>query len=333
MATLYVADQDAVVQRVGERVRVVCEDKVLARVPARNLESVFVFGDVTVTAPAIALMAKHEVQLAFLDRRGRFQARLICGRAPLGPPHRLRAQYRWAANPALVLASAAAVVSAKLTASRAWLLRLRRNHPDLGLDEAVDVIGRLRRAARASGDLKAVRGIEGRGAAVNFHALRAAIRSELPFPGRVRRPPTDLTNALLSLGYSLIRCEVEGQLHAQGLDAQVGFLHAERAGRPALALDLMEEFRVAVVDRLVLRCLNLRIIQEADADDDETRGVRLKPDACRRFVREYDRIMTALIRRRDGRLTSWRRVMHQQAREMLLATRDERPYRPCEIRL
>jgi CRISP-associated protein Cas1 len=130
-----------------------------------------------------------------------------------------------------------------------------------------------------------------------------------------------------------LRCEVEGQIRGQGLDPHVGFLHVERSGRPALALDLMEESRTAIVDRLALRCLNLRQIQERHCEDDEERGCRLAPAGRETYVREYHRVMTRPFTLRSGKKVTWRRVLHLQAREPLEAIRAERAYRPSEAPL
>src|SRR5262249_35966956 len=148
---------------------------------------------------------------------------------------------------------------------RVTLLRAARNSDEIHVDDAVESIrGAEHRAERAE-ELDVLRGHEGEGSAAYFGVFGRLIKAEnFSFTKRVRRPPTDPVNALLSFGYALLANDVHAAVNVLGFDPYCGYLHADRYGRPSLALDLMEEFRPLVVDAVVLSCLNKRIIQPED---------------------------------------------------------------------
>ena len=144
------------------------------------------------------------------------------------------------------------------------------------------------RAAEKCRDLDVLRGHEGDGSAAYFGVFGYMIKQVLSFPGRVRRPPTDPVNAMLSFGYTLLHNDLHGACNVVGFDPYVGYLHADRYGRANLPLDLMEEFRPIVIDSVVLTCINKRIIQQEDFDVELGGAHRLSPDARRRFLLQYE---------------------------------------------
>lgn len=257
--TLYVMTQGAYLRLEGETLVVEVERQKRLQVPMHHLGSVVIFGDVLVSPAALHRCADDGRGVMLLDRHGRFKARLegsLSGNILLR-----QAQHRAAATQALDMARA--FVAGKLRNARQVALRGARESRDDGDREALRQCGRLlaghiRRLPDAA-TLDEARGIEGDGARVYFdavrHLIRADARETFPFERRSRRPPLDRFNALISFIYTLLVHDCRAAVEAVGLDSQLGFLHAVRPGRPALALDLMEEFR-PLADRLALTLIN-----------------------------------------------------------------------------
>jgi CRISPR-associated protein Cas1 len=209
---------------------------------------------------------ERNVSISFMSEQGRFQARVVP--AVSGNVLLRRQQYRLADQPDACLGVARAVIAAKIQNSRMLLLRAARE------SDVEDSISALRRAAdrlacaldtlSGSTSLDAARGCEGDAARVYFDAFNHMIRQQreaFSMNERTRRPPQDPLNALLSFLYSVLTHDAAAALEAVGLDPAVGFLHVDRPGRLSLALDLVEEFRPLVCDRLALALINLRQVQ------------------------------------------------------------------------
>ncbi|MCS7043473.1 MAG: CRISPR-associated endonuclease Cas1, partial [Bryobacteraceae bacterium] len=289
VTTVFVCQPGAVLARRSRRLVVQADGGELVEIPVRETAAVALFGPVQVTAQALALLFRHRVPLAFFSRQGRLRGRL----APALSSHaglRLE-QYRAAGEAACCLRLARPLVEAKLANSARLLAAYRRNYPGEALAAAQQRLAGLARQAREAASLAELLGCEGAGAAVYFNAVAALNRSGLAFAGRRMHPPPDPFNALLSLGYTLALTELLGLAEARGLDPYVGFLHRTGYGRPSLALDLVEPFRPALVDRLTLRLVNERILTAADFQARTPAGGRpsvvLKPEALRRYLEHY----------------------------------------------
>ena len=265
--TLYVMTQGAYLHLEGETLVVEIERQKRLQVPLHHLGSVVIFGDIMVSPAALHRCADDGRGVVLLDRHGRFKARL---EGPLSGNILLRqAQHRAAAAQALELARA--FVAGKLRNARQIVLRGAR---DCGNDADREVLrhrgrllaGHIRRLP-GTATLDEARGAEGDGARVYFEAIRHLIRADarevFSFERRSRRPPRDRFNALISFLYTLLVHDCRSAVEGVGLDAQLGFLHAVRPGRPALALDLMEEFR-PLADRLALTLINRGQLTEKD---------------------------------------------------------------------
>jgi len=296
--TLYVTTQGAVLRLEHDTVRVIVDDETLARLPLVRLEAILAFGRVTVTTPLIHRCAEDGRSVAWLTAHGRFRARLTGG--TLGNVLLRRAQHKALDDPDCTLALARQCVAGKVQNARSLLLRSARDTYN-GTDETElrDVarrMGDLLAEIRRSADLDALRGLEGSAARAYFAAFSRMVRadrSNFSPTGRSRRPPRDRANALLSFGYALLRAECEAALEGVGLDPQVGYLHSLRPGRPALALDLMEELRPAIIDRLVLRMINRRQIRVEHFEQTPGGAVSLN-EAGRRAT------LAAYQKRKDG---------------------------------
>lgn len=248
-------------------IRVGGEEKV--RVPAHTIESILCFGNATVSTPLIRFCGLNGIALSFLSENGQFYGR-IHGPASGNVLLRQR-QFLLCADPAASARYASGFLCGKLLNSKNLLLRAARESPDPA------AAGRLRTAAAAIADmaesleppasLESLRGVEGAAAQLYFACFDEMLRAKDPqlrFEQRSRRPPKNEVNAVLSFAYALLKNDMQAALEAVGLDPACGFLHTLRPGRPALALDLMEELRAPLCDRFVLALFNRGQLRAAD---------------------------------------------------------------------
>jgi len=289
--TLYVTTQGAYLSREGETVLVRVDQEAKLRVPIHTLGGIVCFGQVSCSPPLMALCGERNVAISFLSEHGKFYARVqgpVSGNVLLR-----REQYRRADSEAFSAKIAQSVVVAKIANCRTVLLRGIRDHaenPRVPALEAAAV-----RLARLLGDpalrgqavaLETVRGLEGDAARTYFEVfdhLLTAQKEDFFFHERSRRPPLDNLNSLLSFFYTLLVHDVTAALETVGLDPAVGYLHRDRPGRPSLALDLMEEFRPVLADRLALSLVNRQQIRGNGFRKTET-GAVLMDDATRKEV-------------------------------------------------
>ncbi len=274
--TLYLTTPKTVVLRDHLTLRIEIEKQTRLTVPIHHLESICAFGQVTVTPPAMALCWKHQVAVHYHTENGYLLAQVLGS----GDTRYLlrRAQYATADSPEDAARIARRFVAGKLQNVRANLLRSGREADgDSDRRELVGAAAELARLIRRLGDASAVagdcglrealdpiRGLEGLGAKVYFSVFQYMLkqqREDFRFATRMRRPPRDRINCLLSFIYALLRHDCLAALTTAGLDPYVGWLHATRTGRPACALDLMEEFRPCLAERLALTLINRRQIE------------------------------------------------------------------------
>jgi CRISPR-associated protein Cas1 len=260
--TLFVTTPNAYLRLEGETLCVDIEHEKKLQVPLHHLGSIVAFGDVMFTPALLRRCAADGRSVVLLDRHGQFGGRL---EGPVSGNILLRqAQHRAAVDIMSAVAIARACVAGKLRNSRQVLLRgAREAKSDADaktLQQATKILASHQHNLAGAADLDTIRGLEGDSARVYFGALRVLIRAEqrttFAFEQRSRRPPRDAFNALLSFVYTLLVHDCRGALEGVGLDSQLGFLHAVRPGRPSLALDLMEELRAVVADRLALTLIN-----------------------------------------------------------------------------
>lgn len=277
--TLYVTTQGAYLSKDGETVLVRVEKETKLRVPIHTLSGIVCFGQVSCSPPLMGFCAEKNVGLSYLTEHGAFLARV---QGPVNGNVLLRReQYRRADLPEQSAGLARTVVQAKLANCRTVLLRAVREYGEN--PQITEATGRLARNIQvldngngAAASVDAVRGIEGDGARNYFQVfdhLITTAKEHFFFRERSRRPPLDNVNALLSFLYTLLVHDIVGALEAVGLDPAVGFLHRDRPGRPGLALDLMEELRPVLADRLALSLINRRQIHEDGFEKSEAGGV------------------------------------------------------------
>lgn len=290
--TLYVTLPRAYLHLDNDTLHVEVEHETKLRVPLHHLGAVVCFGNIHLSSPLMHRLADEGIGLVLCDEHGRFKSRLegpVSGNVLLR-----RAQHARYDEPAFALDVARHCVAGKIANARRVLQRGAREAKDAGdtaqLTRGADDLAAALRALPAAADLDQLRGIEGEAARQYFGRLsllvRADRRTDFAMDGRTRRPPRDRMNALLSFLYALLMNDCRSAAEAAGLDPQVGFLHALRPGRAALALDLMEEFR-PVADRLALTLINLGQIAANDFVAREGGAVLLDGDARKTVLAAY----------------------------------------------
>lgn len=287
---LYVTNPDAYLAKEGENLIVRIQNDEVFRTPIHYLEGIVTFGHMGASPALLGMCVEKGITVSFLTEHGRHQATLQG--SPRGNVLLRRKHYRWADSEQYSARLAAMFIIGKLANCRTVL---RRFISDYGYKLAVGAVenaGKIlaRNALRLSKGpgLEEVRGIEGESARQYFSVLDQLIvgqKEHFYFHNRNRRPPLDNTNALLSFLYSLLLHETRAALETVGLDPYVGFLHRDRPGRAGLALDLMEEFRPYMVDRLALSLINRRQITGGEFIKQESGGVIMK-DSARKTVIE-----------------------------------------------
>jgi CRISPR/Cas system-associated endonuclease Cas1 len=414
MATLYVTEPGARIEKEYRHLLVVKDDETLLRIPLADVSHVVLVGQgVGATTPALHALLAAGVGLSLVRATGELLGRLT---APSGKNLDLRRQqYIRGGEPDFCLAFARQIVLGKLRNYQVLALRWSRSRTDAvtsgdggqepgardqasgargqepGVrdqgagadagasarsDQDVGQVGNLSDAAnpascvetpaapveaqppgsapagstvaqqldrlaaaadeaRRAGDLATLRGVEGMGSKAYFAVYRTCLRPGFTFAKRTRRPPRDPVNALLSLGYTLLGEAIATALEVVGLDPYEGFYHADKYGRPALALDLVEEFRGPVADSVVLTLINKRMLQPDDFTEPEANGgVYLTRHGLAIFLREFsDRLQATFTHPLAGRPLTYQKCLEVQARQTAKVIMGEEPeYRPLRVR-
>lgn len=321
--TLFVTSEDAYLSLDGENVVVNRDKKEVARYPLHNLTGILSFSYAGASPALMGACAKRQIQLSFCTPRGKFLARtagLEGGNVLLR-----RTQYRIADDETASCRIAASMIFGKLYNSRWCIERTLRDHrlrvDEAALQNASAAIQELLPKALAETDLQTLRGWEGTGATLYFGVFDERIlrnKDTFRFTERSRRPPLDPVNALLSFCYVLLANDCASALESVGLDSYVGFLHRDRPGRTSLALDLMEELRPCVADRLALSMMNNQKIAASDFTKTDSGAVLLTDTGRRKVLKAMqERKQETLTHPYLGEKLPWGLVPYIQA--LLLA--------------
>lgn len=298
--TLYVTTEGARLRKDGETIAVEIDGRVVKRSPAHLLGQIVLFGEASASPDAMHFAAACGISMAWLGYSGKLMARIEGPQS--GNVLLRRAQHRTTADPLAALPVARAIVAAKIANQRAVLRRHLRDYgdaPDLAaVDAAQRRLSDAARHALNAPDLDTLRGQEGEAGHAYWSVFGHLIRVDDPvfaFAGRNRRPPRDAINAVLSFLYALLALDTRAACEAHGLDPQMGFLHRDRPGRMSLALDLMEELRAPLADRVALSLINRRQLAPRDFEAQETGAVLLTEEGRRTVLQAYhDRKRTEL---------------------------------------
>ncbi len=304
-------------QRGGEFV-VTEKKETLQKFAMHQVRSIYLYGAVQLTAQAAHACLEHGIDVAYFSPAGRFLG-LLRGLPASGVDARL-GQYRMFGEPGIRVKLAREMVRAKIHNQRVLLMRNGE-----AADGVLRALTEHRDRAAEARDLDTLRGIEGSAAALYFGQFATMLngKTDFDFAGRNRRPPRDPVNALLSQGYSILAKELAGVLHAVGLDPFLGCYHQPRYGRPALALDLMEEFRPLVADSVALSLLNRGELTLSDFSRSAA-GCYMKESGRRVFWEAwFRRLDTEVTHPQFGYAMSYRRMMEVQARQLWRYVRGE----------
>lgn len=292
--TLFVTTQGAYLNKEGESLVVKIEQEARFRVPVHTISGIICFGAVSMSPFLMHHCAENNVAVSFLTEYGKFLARIqgpVSGNVLLR-----REQYRRADDALCSSDIARSFLAGKLANARTVLLRVLRDHPEKAdnsvIGHAENRLAQYLHRLKKSHSAESLRGIEGEAAASYFSAFPQLITSgdiSFTFTGRSRRPPLDSVNALLSFTYTLLVHDCRSALEGVGLDPCVGFLHTDRPGRPSLALDMMEEFRACLADRLVLSLINRRQIRPADFRDAGSGAIMMTDDARKEILTSWQK--------------------------------------------
>jgi CRISPR-associated protein Cas1 len=282
--TLYITRQESYLHKERETIVIKQGKEKLGQFPAISISNIFCFGQVSVSPFLMGYCAEQGIGLAYYSTFGKFLARVQGPQS--GNVLLRRTQYRWADDQDKSVSIARLMVAAKITNSRAVLQREVRNHGDNELiSKAITRLAASLRRVKSTQTVAETMGVEGDAASCYFSVFNELLRSDgMDFGGRVRRPPTDPVNALMSFAYTLITHECASALQGVGLDPYVGFLHQDRPGRKSLALDLLEEFRAPWADRFILTLINRGQIKDKDFEIEASGAVRLKDNARKEFL-------------------------------------------------
>lgn len=292
--TLYVTTPEAYVRLDHETLRIQVEGETRLQVPLHHLGGIVCFGNVLVSPAVLHRCADDGRSVVFLNRTGRFKARL---EGPVSGNVLLRkAQHDAIADPARTLALARNMVAGKIQNTRQIVLRAAREAKNADDGAALTVTARKLAASIRQlpcvEDLDELRGVEGEAARQHFGSFSRMVREDrttFTLNGRTRRPPRDPANALLSFLYALLLTDCVAAAEGVGLDPQMGFLHALRPGRPALGLDLMEELRAVIAERLALSLINRRQITAKHFVEQPGGAVHLGEDGRKDVIVAYQK--------------------------------------------
>lgn len=259
-----------------------------ARIPAHTIESIVCFGIMTVTTPLIRFCGDMGIGLSFCSEYGRFYGRI---QGPVSGNVLLRKRQYLLADKPEGKSIVKNILYGKIANSKLLILRAAREHPAVGeyLRSQADKLTNCANLIKSADSIDTMRGIEGVAGAAYFGAFEAmqiVSSEEMMFEKRTRHPPENRMNALLSFLYMLCKNDVQSALETVGLDPASGFLHTLRPGRPSLALDLMEELRAPLCDRIALSLTNLKQIQSDDFSVDNGK-FKLSDSARKKVIETY----------------------------------------------
>lgn len=327
MARLYVTEQFARIHLERGRLIVEQDGRMLASYHKRSVDAISVVGRVSVSTPVIQHSLKGFCDIAFFSPGGKYLGRLSAAEGK-NIPLRI-AQVRLLDDPDRRAALAATIIEAKIRNCHRFLLRQKWNGWQEDISYELRALKRWERKCHRTKDLNLLRSLEGKAARIHFKCLGLLVKPFCEFQTRVRRPPFGIFNVLLSLGYSMVSAECAAAIESTGLDPAIGVLHGIRYGRPSLGLDLVEEFRTPVAERLAVKLLTLKLREFTNQPEDVS---TLSEEGLKRYFDFYEKLMTRPVKARYVH-TTLRQAIHKQAASLASCIRsDAFPYAPFYYR-
>lgn len=310
--TLHLLSPGSYLFREGGRLRVKRDGEEVDSLPGHALNQIVLHGMQAVSTGVLDFAAEEGIGVHFLRWDGSHFGVLHRDLAARVDLH--RRQFALDGDESFRLTTARAIVEGKIRNARLVLRRYQRNHADSATETAIDWLGNQLEELPHASDVAALRGHEGAATRAYYAGLASLLGETWHFSGRTRRPPMDPVNAMLSYGYGVLLANVLGMLALQGLYPYLGVLHSAHHGQPALASDLMEEFRPLVVDSVVLRLALSGAVRWEDFTIDE-QGCRMSPDVKRALTQALEGKLNAVLTHPgNGQRMDYRRAIRHQAR-------------------
>lgn len=332
MPTLYVNLQGSRIEKEYKRLIVTKHDEIVLRVPIQRVSEVVLVGRVGVTTPALHSLLTNGVMFLMVTRSGKLKGRLQPPTA-FNLPLRQQ-QYRLNDSFNFCLDFSRQIVQGKIDNQRTYALRLARQNKIINNSCEKELLNLHEQSEKAT-SIAELMGIEGLAAKKYFSVYKKGFDPSWHFTNRNRRPPRDPINVLPSLGYTFLGYAIISALEIVGLDPYLGFFHAEKYGRPALMLDMIEEFRVPIVDSLVYSLINREMIHDDDFEYfNNTEGLLLSEKGMNIFLTSFSKKLEAEIKlRKVNRKLSYRKIFEIQARKLVDTIEGKRQkYTPFKMR-
>ncbi|HBY56980.1 MAG TPA: CRISPR-associated endonuclease Cas1 [Candidatus Atribacteria bacterium] len=324
MSNIYLTEQGAKIKKSYRRLIVEKDGKILLDIPEFKVDKIFIFGNIQITTQALTFFLNNGIDTNFFSLTGNFKGKLTSVESK--NIYLRIEQYKKYFDNQFRIAIAKKLVGIKIKNHISMIKRFARNHPDIVLDDLTVELNKSKDNLVRKNKISTILGVEGQEASIFFKAFRRMLRNNMNFQTRIRRPPSNPVNSLLSLGYTLITTEMMSILSANGFDPYLGYLHGADYGRPSLALDLIEEFRSPVIDRLTLYLINNQIIDVQDFLNIEEKGYYLNENGKKKYFTNYEKYM-------NNQKYAFRNIFHRQVKcftNTILRNEDYLPYRICK---
>jgi CRISPR-associated endonuclease Cas1 len=334
LSTLYLSEQGSYLSYSQKRLIVKKGEEVLMEIPAIKIQQIIVFGQCGITTPTIDFCLKASIPISFLSVHGSYYGRLTSPIAKQVTLH--QQQFQKSADSEFALKMAQSHVDGKIHNQRVMLQRRHWRQNDRELEAAIKFLSAMQKKAAAATTLDELRGCEGASSAEYFRVFGLLLDDSFSFSKRIKHPPTDPVNALLSFGYTLLFQNIYSLVEGHGLHPYCGHLHALRDGHPALVSDLIEEFRAPIVDSLVIYLINSHIIKPSDFEQNPKaqKPCLLQSEARKTFVAHFEnKMLSTLTHPQTNYTVDYRRLIALQITELAQCLRGEREsYRPMKAR-
>ncbi len=310
MRSLYVSQQGCSLSLKQEQIVVQRGQAVLDTVQLPLLDQIVIFGQSQVTTPVIRTCLQRDIPILYLSRLGYCYGRVLS----IERRYRYLARHQQMLSPSEQLGVACAIVQAKLKNSRVLLLRQQRRQPTEGIAQSIQQLQYLAEQVPHTTAIDRLMGLEGVGAASYFRAFGDCLSPpEFVFTARTRRPPGNPVNALLSFGYQVLWTHLLTLIEVQGLDPYFGCLHQDNDRHATLVSDLLEEFRAAIVDSLVLYLVNRRIVDVNQDFEYRDGGCFLNESGRKKYLRVFVQRMEEMLTINERQQPRWE-LLHQQVK-------------------
>lgn len=329
MSTIYIIEQGAKLKKESKRIVIEKEGKILLEIPDFKLEKIFIFGNIQISTQAMKFLLSSGIDTSFFNINGKFIGKLM----PVESKNILLriSQFEKFKSEEFRVSISKKFIEGKINNCRIYLLKFQRNHPEFDFGKSIQNLSDNLEELNRKNSINSIMGLEGRSSAIYFECFSKMILKNFDFNKRIPRNVKDPVNSLLSFGYSILTSEVFSIISASGLDPYLGFLHSVEYGRPALALDLMEEFRQPVIDRLVLEIINKEIIKP-DGFIEEDQKIYLNEKSIRVFLDQYERRIRTKINIENEGQKNYREIIYLQIKKLSKTILEGKEYIPFEIK-